>query len=53
MRKASASNTWTWFPVKEGDYTIIVKAFDKRLTRKTEFRYNITQFIMKNGDRKE
>lgn len=47
MRKASASNTWTWFPVKEGDYTIVVRAFDKRLTRKTELRYNITQFIKK------
>lgn len=52
-RKASASNTWTWFPVKEGNYTIIVRAFDKKLTRKTELRYNITQFIKENGDRKE
>jgi len=41
-RKASTSNTWTWLPVKEGQYTVIVKVSDKKLTRKAELSYNIT-----------
>ncbi|MDD8019795.1 MAG: PQQ-binding-like beta-propeller repeat protein [Acidobacteriota bacterium] len=44
-RKGSTSNTWTWFPVKEGEYTIVVKVTDKKLTRRAELRYNITRFL--------
>ncbi|HQO76751.1 MAG TPA: polysaccharide deacetylase family protein [Candidatus Saccharicenans sp.] len=44
-RKASASNTWTWLPVKEGQYTIVVKVSDKKLTGQAELRYNITRIL--------
>jgi peptidoglycan/xylan/chitin deacetylase (PgdA/CDA1 family) len=44
-RKASTSNNWSWFPVKEGEYTIIVKVSDKKLTRKAELSYNITRIL--------
>jgi peptidoglycan/xylan/chitin deacetylase (PgdA/CDA1 family) len=44
-RKASVSNSWSWFPVKEGEYTIVVKVSDKKLTRKAELSYNITRIL--------
>ncbi|HOL46535.1 MAG TPA: PQQ-binding-like beta-propeller repeat protein, partial [Candidatus Saccharicenans sp.] len=44
-RKASASNTWAWLPVKEGRYTIVVKVSDKKLTEKAELSYNITRIL--------
>ncbi|PMP96067.1 MAG: hypothetical protein C0168_03765 [Candidatus Aminicenantes bacterium] len=50
MRKASNKNTWTWLPSKEGNYTVIVKAFDKKLTRVVELRYNITSLSKEKGN---
>ncbi|MDD8030684.1 MAG: PQQ-binding-like beta-propeller repeat protein [Acidobacteriota bacterium] len=44
VRKASKLNTWTWFPAEPGDYTIIARVFDKNLSKKIEFRYNIISF---------
>jgi len=44
-RKASTSNTWAWLPVKEGQYTIVVKVSDKKLTGKAELSYNITRIL--------
>ncbi|MDI6699290.1 MAG: PQQ-binding-like beta-propeller repeat protein [Candidatus Saccharicenans sp.] len=42
VRKASALNTWTWFPTESGEYTISVRVIDGKLSKKTELRYNIT-----------
>lgn len=42
VRKASALNTWTWFPVESGEYTISVRVIDGKLSKKAELRYNIT-----------
>lgn len=42
VRKASTANTWTWLPAEPGEYTIGVRVFDKRLSKKAEIRYNIT-----------
>ncbi len=42
VRKASGANTWTWFPVESGSYTVTVRVFDGKLSKKTELRYNIT-----------
>ncbi|HOM94780.1 MAG TPA: polysaccharide deacetylase family protein [Candidatus Saccharicenans sp.] len=44
-KKASTSNTWVWLPVKEGQYTIVVKVSDKKLTEKAELSYNITRIL--------
>lgn len=53
VRKASSKNTWTWFPVQEGEYVITVRAVDKKLSKKAELRYNITSFIEESEVRKE
>jgi peptidoglycan/xylan/chitin deacetylase (PgdA/CDA1 family)/outer membrane protein assembly factor BamB len=53
VRKASNKNTWTWFPVQEGEYVITARAFDKKLSKKTELRYNIASFVKENDIRKE
>lgn len=44
IRKASTANTWTWLPAEPGEYTISVRVFDKKLSKKAEIRYNITSF---------
>jgi outer membrane protein assembly factor BamB len=46
VRKASKLNAWTWFPLEPGDYIIIARVFDKKLSEKIEFRYNIISFNM-------
>ncbi|MGQ9801199.1 MAG: outer membrane protein assembly factor BamB family protein [Candidatus Saccharicenans sp.] len=43
-RKASRINTWSWLPVAPGEYLISVVASSRRLSKKTELRYNITSF---------
>ena len=43
-RKASRENTWTWLPAEPGEYTIGVRVFDRKLSKKAEIRYNITSF---------
>jgi len=45
VRKASKLNTWTWIPGQSGDYKIIVRVTDKKLSKISELRYNITSFI--------
>lgn len=44
-KKRSTANTWVWLPVKEGQYTIVVKVSDKKLTGQAELRYNITRIL--------
>ncbi|MCR4409867.1 MAG: PQQ-binding-like beta-propeller repeat protein [Candidatus Saccharicenans sp.] len=44
VRKDSSENTWTWLPAEPGEYTIGVRVFDKRLSKKAEISYNITSF---------
>jgi len=45
MRRASPKDSWTWFASKEGNYLIIVRAYDKKLSKKAELRYNISSLI--------
>jgi hypothetical protein len=45
MRRASLKDSWTWFASKEGNYLIIVRAYDKKLSKKAELRYNISSLI--------
>ncbi len=41
-RKASRHNTWTWLPAEPGEYTISVRVFDGKISKKAWMRYNIT-----------
>lgn len=44
VKKASSDNSWTWLPVIPGEYTVIVRVYEGKVSGTAELRYNIISF---------